>query len=193
VLLWLEGVLVSPQSFNEPGCRLTLSDTGIVGIGGYLTQSGLSFLSIQYGMARDNILEFETVLPNGTIANISAQNNPDLLVAMRGSGDHFVTRYSLLENITLIISRDRYKIHSENIADGQDVGRLPSLSVKGDAINAAFHEFVASNEKDTKAAIIVGFEQAVGGPAGPMLHYFYDGKNTTNGRFWKSDRHSGCD
>jgi len=70
---------------------------GIVGIGGYLTQGGLSFLSAQYGMAGDNIVEYETVLPNGTIANINTQNNPDLLVAMRGSGDQFgtVSRYFL--------------------------------------------------------------------------------------------------
>jgi hypothetical protein len=40
-------------------------------------------------MAADNVVEFETVLPNGTIANINAKNNPDVLIAMRGSGDQF--------------------------------------------------------------------------------------------------------
>jgi hypothetical protein len=40
-------------------------------------------------MAVDSVLEYETVLPNGTIANINAQTNPDILTAMRGSGDQF--------------------------------------------------------------------------------------------------------
>lgn len=59
----------------------------MVGIGGCLTQGGLSFLSAQYGMAADSVVELETVLPKGTVTNINAQNNPVLWVAMRGSGD----------------------------------------------------------------------------------------------------------
>jgi FAD/FMN-containing dehydrogenase len=57
---------------------------GQVGIGGYLMQGGLSYLSAQYGMAGDSIVEYETVLANGTIAHINQQNNKDLVVAMRG-------------------------------------------------------------------------------------------------------------
>lgn len=34
----------------------------IVGVGGYLTGGGLSFLSAQYGMAADTITNFETVM-----------------------------------------------------------------------------------------------------------------------------------
>ena len=47
-------------------------------------QGGLSYLSAQYGMAGDSIVEYETVLANGTIAHINQQNNRDLVVAMRG-------------------------------------------------------------------------------------------------------------
>lgn len=87
----------------------------MVGIGGYLTQGGLSFLSAQYGMAADSVVEFETVLPNGTIANINAQNNPDLLVAMRGSGDQFgAYRHSQIRK-KLIMRRDRHQIHIEDV------------------------------------------------------------------------------
>jgi hypothetical protein len=35
------------------------------------------------------ITEFETVLPNGTITNINAQNYPNLFTAMKGSGNQF--------------------------------------------------------------------------------------------------------
>src|ERR1700712_3170340 len=36
-----------------------------------------------------NILEYEIVLANGTIANIKASESPDLVRAMRGGGDQF--------------------------------------------------------------------------------------------------------
>jgi FAD/FMN-containing dehydrogenase len=60
-----------------------------VGVGGYLTGGGLSFLSAQYGMAADSVVDFETVLGNGSIVNINAQTNKEMLVAMRGSGNQF--------------------------------------------------------------------------------------------------------
>jgi hypothetical protein len=70
-------------------------------------QGGISFLSTQYGLAGDvrsipnspnlqnlitssqNVKEYEIVLANGTIANLSYERHPDLVVAMRGSGDQF--------------------------------------------------------------------------------------------------------
>lgn len=82
---------------------------GVVGIGGYLTGGGLSFLSTQYGFACDvrhpmpivgsnidrkqSFVELETVLPNGTIANINAENNMDLFTVMKGGSNQFGTSH----------------------------------------------------------------------------------------------------
>jgi FAD/FMN-containing dehydrogenase len=64
--------------------------TGIVGIGGYLMQGGISFLSAQHGMAADNILEYEMVLANGSIVTINQQRNPSMVRALRGGGDQVI-------------------------------------------------------------------------------------------------------
>lgn len=77
----------------------------MVGVGGLLTQGGISFLSAQYGLAADvrymtdiavtplttrqNIVSWEMVNWNGTIVNIDAETQPDLAVALRGSGSQF--------------------------------------------------------------------------------------------------------
>jgi hypothetical protein len=56
-----------------------------------MMQGGISFLSAQHGLAADNILEYETVLANGSIVNINAKKQPELVRAMRGGGDQFGT------------------------------------------------------------------------------------------------------
>jgi FAD/FMN-containing dehydrogenase len=61
----------------------------VVGVAGLLLSGGLSFLSAQHGLAADNILELETVFPNGTISNVNAQSNPTLFRAMKGSNTQF--------------------------------------------------------------------------------------------------------
>ncbi|KAK9769913.1 hypothetical protein SCAR479_13378 [Seiridium cardinale] len=58
----------------------------IVGVGGYLLQGGISFLSAQYGLAADNIVGWETVAANGPVFNIDASTRPNLAIAVRGSG-----------------------------------------------------------------------------------------------------------
>ncbi|KAF1989516.1 FAD-binding domain-containing protein [Aulographum hederae CBS 113979] len=90
---WFEVLAaLAPTGRTVVGGRL-----GIVGIGGYLMQGGVSFISGQYGLAADNIVEYETVLANGTIAKINMDNNKDLMQAMRGAGSQFgiTTKFTL--------------------------------------------------------------------------------------------------
>jgi FAD/FMN-containing dehydrogenase len=70
---------------------------GVVGVGGYLTGGGLSFLSAQYGMAADSIQEYEVVWANATIGTVNMKNNKELMVAMRGGGNQFgiVTKFTI--------------------------------------------------------------------------------------------------
>ena len=49
-LRFLEDVLVSQLRCGE---MLALISLGLVGVGGYLLQGGISFLSAQYGLAAD--------------------------------------------------------------------------------------------------------------------------------------------
>ncbi|KAH7388886.1 hypothetical protein BKA64DRAFT_725565 [Cadophora sp. MPI-SDFR-AT-0126] len=70
---------------------------GDVGVGGFLLGGGISFISRRYGWGCDNVRNYEIVLANGTIANISYASNPDLYFALRGGGKNFgiVTRFDL--------------------------------------------------------------------------------------------------
>ena len=58
-----------------------------VGIGGYLTGGGHSPISGQYGLAADNVLEFEIVTPSGDIKTVNPCSNNDLFFAFRGVRD----------------------------------------------------------------------------------------------------------
>jgi FAD/FMN-containing dehydrogenase len=57
---------------------------GTVGVGGYLTGGGHSWLSMTYGMAADQVLEIEMVTPGGDILTVNECQNQDLFWAMRG-------------------------------------------------------------------------------------------------------------
>ena len=46
--------------------------------------SGYSFLSSQYGLGLDNVAEYELVLPNGTIVNVTSEDE-DLWFGLRVS------------------------------------------------------------------------------------------------------------
>ena len=58
---------------------------------------GISFISRRNGWAIDNVLNYEVILANGTIAQISQSTAPDLYWALRGGGNNFgiVTHFDL--------------------------------------------------------------------------------------------------
>lgn len=65
---------------------------GDVGVGGLLLGGGLSFLSTQYGLACDNVVNYEVVLANASIVNANATSYPDLFWALKGGGNQFGKR-----------------------------------------------------------------------------------------------------
>lgn len=130
-------------------------------MGGLLLQLGISFLSTQEGMAADNIIGWETVMANGSIVNVDASTHPDLAQAMRGSGSQFgiVTKYTV-------------KTHPI----GQVWGGICLFdNSQSDKIYAALHNFMASGEKDPKAAIIFTDLILTAGLGSKLLFTFYDG------------------
>ncbi len=58
-----------------------------VALGGFVLGGGWSFLSRGYGMAVDNLISVTLILPNLTIARVSAESSdPELWWALRGGG-----------------------------------------------------------------------------------------------------------
>lgn len=64
---------------------------------GLAVAAGISFWSNREGLAVDNVINYEVVLANGTIANANVSNNPDLFWALKGGNSNFgvVTHYHL--------------------------------------------------------------------------------------------------
>lgn len=59
-----------------------------VGVGGLITGGGISFFSPRYGFVCDNVVNFEVVLSSGEVVNANAEENSDLLKALKGSGNN---------------------------------------------------------------------------------------------------------
>lgn len=59
------------------------------GVGGLTLGGGFGYLTGQYGLSIDNLLEAEIVLASGEIVNASASQNVDLFWAIRGAGANF--------------------------------------------------------------------------------------------------------
>ncbi|KAH6646050.1 hypothetical protein BKA67DRAFT_541041 [Truncatella angustata] len=147
---------LEPYGVTVVGGRL-----GIVGVGGYLLQGGISFLSAQYGLAADSVVGWETVMPNGSVVNIDAGTQPDLSKAMRGSGSQFG-----------IVTQFVIEAHPIQKVWG---GLRIYTNASRDALTTALHNFVPSAEQDPKAAVIFTDILAVGSTPIIIVYYFYDG------------------
>ncbi|KAH8596633.1 FAD binding domain-containing protein [Bisporella sp. PMI_857] len=70
---------------------------GDIGVGGLTLGGGISFFSGRYGLACDNVNNYQVVFANGEIHDVNLQTFPDLFWALRGGGNNFgiVTRFDL--------------------------------------------------------------------------------------------------
>jgi FAD/FMN-containing dehydrogenase len=62
-----------------------------------IPDTGYSFLTNQYGLAIDNVVEFELVLPTGVVVHVSEKAHPDLFFGLRGGFNNLgvVTRFTV--------------------------------------------------------------------------------------------------
>jgi FAD/FMN-containing dehydrogenase len=56
---------------------------------GVLYGGGFSWYTNQHGLAVDNVVAFNLVLPNGTYANVTEKSQPDLYFGLRGGSNNF--------------------------------------------------------------------------------------------------------
>ncbi|WP_214414307.1 FAD-binding oxidoreductase [Sphaerisporangium fuscum] len=71
------------------GLAISSGDTKSVGVGGLTLSGGIGWKVRKHGLALDNLVAAELVTADGRIVRASAQENPELLWALRGGGGNF--------------------------------------------------------------------------------------------------------
>lgn len=121
---------------------------GDVGVMGLTLGGGYSHLSLHRGFACDNVVSYDVVLANGTIATANATSHPDLFFALCGGGNEFA-----------VVTKLTLKTYDSGVGGQVWGGTRTYTGLETNQLLAAVADFT-SNNKDPKAAIIPSFNFA---------------------------------
>ncbi|KAF9257696.1 FAD-binding domain-containing protein [Marasmius fiardii PR-910] len=141
--------------------------TGL-GVGGFIVAGGgYSYKTNQYGLAVDNVVAIEIVLPNGQIKKISSKQDKELFFAVRGGGNNFgiVTKFTL-------------KAHPQTDVWG---GTIVYPSTVFSDVSSAVLNYTSRNV-DPKTGLQCTFAR-VQGQGTIMVNLFYDAPSPAPGIF----------
>jgi alkanesulfonate monooxygenase SsuD/methylene tetrahydromethanopterin reductase-like flavin-dependent oxidoreductase (luciferase family)/FAD/FMN-containing dehydrogenase len=119
--------------------RLAISsgDYGDVGVGGLATAGGIGFLARRHGLTIDHVTAAELVLADGSVIRASADDDPELLWAVRGAGGNF----GIVTALELDASPLDDVVLSTMVFDGRDTA--PLLERWGELIEGAPRELTS--------------------------------------------------
>ncbi|RKL19402.1 hypothetical protein BFJ68_g3676 [Fusarium oxysporum] len=147
-----------------------------------LNKDGVAIVGGRLGL---NVVSWEMVNWNGTIINVDAKTQPELAVALRGSGSQFGQSniFSAKANLTIAGIVTQFTVRAYPI--GKVWGGIRTYDEsKTDELYKAMHEFIPYSNEDPKAAIIVTSLILTGSSRINLLFYFYQGeKPPTTGAF----------
>lgn len=155
------------SKLEQYGVTVVGAKTTGVGIGGIVLGGGYSYLSNQYGLSVDNVVAFELVMPNGTVANITNSSNPDLFYGLRGGFNNF----GIVTTVTM-------KTYAQSQVWG---GLITYTADQWDAVNTAIANYV-STVTDPKACLYSTTDYASGVTV-ILTILFYDAPTYPDGIF----------
>ncbi|KAH9972620.1 FAD-binding domain-containing protein [Lactifluus volemus] len=150
-----------PRGINVVGARL-----GKVGVAGFTLGGGYSWKTSQYGLAVDNVVGYELVLPSGQV-KVVTEKDEDLWFALKGGFNNYG-----------IVTKFTFKFHNQT-----DIWAA-SLNFVGDLMEdakAAFAKFL-TREHDHKGAQQAQFIY-INGTVVMSLSLFYDGPEPPEGLY----------
>ncbi|KAK7043767.1 hypothetical protein VNI00_008379 [Paramarasmius palmivorus] len=130
-----------------------------VGVAGFIIAGGgYSYKTNQYGLAADNVLAIEIVLPSGVIKNISSKQDKDLFFAVRGGGNNFG-----------IVTKMTLRVHPQTAVWG---GTIIYPNTVFTTVSSALLDYTAKNV-DPKTGLQCTFA-SLQGQGIIMVNLFYD-------------------
>ena len=120
------------EAVRRAGYRIVAPECGLVGVaGGYVQGGGQSQLVTAYGLAADQVLEWEVVTPQGHHLTATPETNADLYWALAGGGGG---TYGVVLSVTL-------RAYAEGpVAGGQMVVQSTNKSALWEAIGIWYHQ-----------------------------------------------------
>lgn len=119
------------------GLASTGGIVGSTGVAGLTLGGGIGYLARKHGLACDNLVSADVVLADGTFARASAEQNPDLLWALRGGGGNFG-----------VVTSFEFELHD---IDMVHVGIVAFPAAEGVGVGQFYRDWIAGQPEEMGA------------------------------------------